>query len=480
MKLTRKSPHNAMTATLTVGPVGPLLLRMSVSMLIGFVAGAAYNVADTYFVSRLGTAQLAAMGFTFPIVMTTFGLVMGIGIGTSSVLARLIGQADEAGTRLLTLHALLLGLVLTVVFLAAGWLALPRILALLGADATTLPLALGYLRIWLAGMVFLIIPIIGNNAIRATGDTLTPSLIMVADMGLNVILDPIFIFGLGPVPAMGIRGAAVATVLSRAVALVASLVVLRKAKHLLVLERFAWRTMLVSWGRILYIGLPAATTNLLMPLAGGLLTRMISGYGVTRVAAFSAGVRIEHCVVIPVLALGASLIPFLGQNWGAARYDRVRKGLRIAFGTCLSWGAFCAIALAAFSGTLAPLFSRDESVVRMLILYLNIVPAAMAFRGISHSICSGLNAMGHSLHSTAATALRLFGLQLPLALLGSHLAGFFGLLLGVVCGEVLAAGAIFAWLHRIMHRSDLRCRPQPAETPPAVPDPERVEEPCRV
>ena len=473
MKQPPHAPSRAMTATLTVGPVGPLLLRMSLSMLIGFVAGAAFNVADTYFVSRLGTAQLAAMGYTFPIVMTVFGLVMGIGGGTSSVLSRLIGQADDTATRLLTLHALLLGLVVTTVFVLAGGLAFPRILALLGADAETLPLALSYLRIWLTGMVFLVIPIIGNNAIRATGDTLTPSLIMLADMLLNIILDPIFIFGLGPIPALGIRGAALATVLARALALVASLFVLRRAKHLLVFERFGWRTILTSWGRILYVGLPAATTNLLMPIAGGILTRLISTYGVTRVAAFSAGVRIEHGVVIPVLALGASLIPFLGQNWGARRYDRVRKGLRIALGTCLLWGAFCAVTLAVFSGTLAPLFSRDDSVVRMLILYLSIVPLAMAFRGVSFSICSSFNAMGHSLHSTAATALRLFALQLPLALLGSHLAGFAGILLGVVCGEVLAAGAIFVWLRRLLR--PVRHRPPPAGT-----EAPRTEAPARL
>jgi MATE family, multidrug efflux pump len=451
-----------MTATLTVGPVGPLLLRMSLSMLIGFLAGAAYNIADTYFVSRLGTAELAAMGYTFPIVMTVFGLVMGIGVGTSSVLSRLIGQADETGTRLLTLHALLLGLVVTILFSVAGWLAFPKILALLGADDTTLPLALSYLRIWLAGMVFLVIPIIGNNAIRATGDTLTPSLIMLADMGLNIILDPAFIFGFGPIPAMGIRGAALATVLARTLALVASLIVLYNAKHLLVFERVAWRTILTSWGRILYVGLPAATTNLLMPIAGGILTRMISAYGVTRVAAFSAGIRIEHCVVIPLLALGASLIPFLGQNWGARCYGRVRTGMRIALGTCLTWGALCAVALAALSGTLGPLFSRDESVVKALTLYLSIVPIAMAFRGISHTICSGLNALGHSLHSTAATAVRLFGLQLPLALLGSHLAGFVGILVGVVCGEVLAAGVISVWLRRILRRADESSRAVPS------------------
>jgi putative MATE family efflux protein len=478
MKQSPNSSSPAMAATLTAGPVGPLLLRMSLSMMIGFVAGAAFNVADTYFVSRLGTVELAAMGYTFPIVMVVFGLVMGIGIGTSSVLSRLIGQADETGTRLLTLHALLLGLVITAVVIGAGWLALPRILRLLGANDQTLPLALSYLRIWLAGMLFLVIPIIGNNAIRATGDTLTPSLIMVADLGLNIVLDPIFIFGLGPVPAMGIRGAAFATVLARSVALVASLIVLRRAKHLLVFERLAWRTILTSWGRILYIGVPAAAANLLMPLAGGILTRMISAYGVTRVAAFSAGVRIEHCVMIPVMAVGASLIPFIGQNWGAACYGRVRTGLGITWATCLTWGSLCAIGLAVFSGSLAPLFSRDDAVIKAAIQYFTIVPIALSFRGISHITCNGLNAMGHSLQSAGATAVRLFGLQLPLAFLGSHLGGFAGILVGVVCGELLAAGVITLWMRRLLHRAD-ESRGSAVESS-AREDVEREREPCRV
>jgi putative MATE family efflux protein len=376
------------------------------------------------------------------------------------------------------LHALLLGLLITAVFSVAGWVTFPRILALLGADAETLPLALSYLRIWLAGMVFLVIPVIGNNAIRATGDTLTPSLIMVVNLGLNIVLDPIFIFGFGPIPAMGIRGAALATVLSRALSLVASLFVLYKIKRLLVFERFAGRAILASWGRILHIGLPAATTNLLTPIAGGILTRLVSAYGVTRVAAFSAGIRIEHCAVIPVLALGASLIPFLGQNWGAQRYDRVRAGMRIAFGTCLVWGALCAFALGVFSGALAPLFSRDASVIRMLVLHLSIVPIAMAFRGISHSICSGLNAMGHSLQSTAAMGLRLFVFQLPLAMLGSYLGGFVGILVGVVCGEVLASGAMVAWLRRILRRSTTA--ESPAVASGGCENDEREREACHV
>jgi len=99
VKSTPEVPSRSIAATLTTGPVATTLLRMTASMLIGFVAGAAFNIADTYFVSRLGTAELAAMGYTFPIVMTVFGVVMGIGMGVTSVLSRLIGQTDEAGAR---------------------------------------------------------------------------------------------------------------------------------------------------------------------------------------------------------------------------------------------------------------------------------------------------------------------------------------------------------------------------------------------
>jgi len=353
---------------------------------------------------------------------------------------------------------MILGIVVTVTFIAAGWLTLPEILSLLGADDETLPLALSYLRIWLAGMIFLVIPILGNNAIRATGDMLTPSLIMVLDLGLNVVLDPIFIFGFGPIPSMGIRGAAVATVICRALALVASLLVLRRAKHLLVLERCPWRDLLASWGRILHVGIPASAATILMPLAAGVLTRLISAHGTSRVAAFSAGVRIEHGVVIPVLALGASLVPFIGQNWGADCRGRVRRAIRLAFGASLVWGALCAVVLGLFARDLAPLFSRDPAVIDSMILYLRIVPLAMAFRSISFSVCNSFNAIGRSVHNAAATVVRLFGLQLPFALLGSVLGGFQGILIGVVCSEVLASGITVLWLRRI-----LRTAREPAE-----------------
>jgi putative MATE family efflux protein len=434
------------------GNVGSALLRMSASMMIGFIAGAAFNITDTFYVSRLGTNELAAMGYTFPIVMVIFSIVFGIGIGTSSVLSRAIGQGNNERIRQMTVHALLLGVVIVGVFVTIGYLTLEPVLAMLGANEVTLPLAKDYMSIWLAGMVCVIIPIIGNNCIRATGDTLTPSIIMVVDLGLNIVLDPIFIFGFGPVPAMGIKGAAIATVISRAFAVPFSLSILGMRNKMLTFHAFKLRDIISSWGQILYIGLPVGATNLLTPLTAGIITRLISGFGVHNVAALSAGTRIEHFTVIPLIALGASMVPFIGQNWGAKAYHRVRQAQKISYIACISWGAFCVILLVGLCRFIAPIFTRDPDVFHALMIYLCIMPVAFGFRGICMAANGSMNAINHPLHSSAMTVIRLVIFQWPLAFTGAKLFGYKGILVGIVISEILAALLSASWLTSLFRR----------------------------
>ncbi len=434
------------------GPVAPALLRMSASMMIGFLAGAAFNITDTFYVSRLGTNQLAAMGYTFPIVMVIFSIVMGIGIGTSSVLSRSIGQGDHEKIKHVTVHALLLGVVIVAVFVTAGYLTLDPVLRMLGAREQILSLAKDYMNIWLAGMICVVIPIIGNNAIRATGDTLTPSLIMVVDLGLNIILDPIFIFGFGPVPAMGIKGAAIATVISRAFAVPFSLSVLGFRNHMLTVHAFNLRDILSSWGRILYIGLPVGAANLLMPVTLGIITRLVSGLGVHYVAALSAGSRVVNFMVIPLFALGSSMVPFVGQNFGAGFFNRVYRAQQIGYIACIGWGVFCTVVLLSFSRLITPIFTSDPLVSHALVIYLSIMPFAFAFRGICMTANGSMNAINRPLHSSLMTSIRLLGLQLPLAYLGARFFGFSGILIGIVIAEMCAAALSAAWLKQLFRR----------------------------
>ena len=438
-------------ARLVRGNVTTTLLSMSVSMLLGFLFNAAFNLVDTYFVARLGTRELAAMGYVFPLEMIIHGLIMGIGMGAASVISRAIGEGDHHRVQQLTMHALLLGIGWVIFFVFLGYLTMRPLIHLLGAAPDILPLSVEYLSIWFAGMLFLIIPMVGNNIIRATGDTLSPSLVMGCDVLLNIILDPIFIFGWGPIPAMRMRGAALATVLSRMLALFASLYILNR-KGLLTRPDFRLKSIWASWKRILYIGLPAGATNLLTPLTAGLVTRIVSGFGTASVAALSAGTRLEQIAAIPIIAFGASLLPFVGQNWGAGARDRVEKARRLSISVAAIWGGICVV----FFGILAPViathFSKEPRVIEQLVLYLRIIPLAIGFRGLIMCANQAMNAINRPLDSSAWTIVRLVVLQVPMALLGARVFGFPGVIAGIVISEVIASIAATRWVRHLFRR----------------------------
>lgn len=422
---------------------------MAASMLIGFLAGAAFNITDTYFVSRLGTNALAAMGYTFPVTMVAFGLSMGIGMGTASVLSRAIGTGNHHRVQRLTVDALLLALLLVGALIVLGLATMRPLFQALGADENTLPLVMDYMRIWYIGIAFLIIPMVGNNAIRSTGDTLSPSIIMTIDLGLNIVLDPILIFGWGPIPAMGIKGAALATVFCRALALIASLYILGLRKRMLTAELPSGKQLWDSWRQIMYVGLPASATHMLMPVAFGVLMRMVSTYGEEAVAAVSAGVRVERFAVIPILALATSLVPFVGQNWGAKQYERVQKAQRLANIVASIWGIACVVGIAGGAIWIAPIFTKDPIVRDYLVKYLWIIPIVFGLRGMGQNANASMNAINRPYHGISYTCIRSFALQLPLAMLGMALGKYTGILIGIAAADIIAGLLGVKWISRL-------------------------------
>ena len=221
------------TPQLIEGPVGKTLIRLTLPMMIGIVGMVAFNLVDTFFVGRLGTLELAAMSFTFPVVLVVSSLARGLGVGTSAVISRIIGEGDQQKVRRITTDALLLSLIIVIAFVIAGLFTIEPLFRLLGADDSILPLIKQYMSIWYLGMPFVVIPMVGNNAIRATGDTKTPSLIMVGAILVNLVLDPLFIFGPGPFPRWELAGAAFATATARAAAMVISLLVLGRREKMI-------------------------------------------------------------------------------------------------------------------------------------------------------------------------------------------------------------------------------------------------------
>ncbi len=316
MTIAAQAKSTAVITDLTQGSVASQLVKMTGSVLVGFVAAAAFNITDTYFVSKLGTNELAAMGFVMPVTMVIFGLTIGLAQGANSTVSRAIGAGKLDLVHELTISAMTLGLTFVGLAIVIGLATLSPLFRLMGANEETLPLVVEYMQIWYLGMLFQVIPVIGNNIMRATGDMLSPSVNMIISMCLNIILDPILIFGWGRVPAMGIKGAAIATVACRGVSLVIAFYLLYYHKRILQFIAVPVRRMMIQWREILMTGVPVTAVHIMLPIAMGVIVWIAGWFGTEAVAAISAGVRLEHAMVIPIFAMGAAMIPFGGQNWG--------------------------------------------------------------------------------------------------------------------------------------------------------------------
>ena len=211
---------------MTEGPVGPSLIRLAVPMIFGLVSIMLFNLVDTFYISQIGARELVAISFTFPVTFTLMSFSFGIGIGAAAVISRAIGEGDQHRVQRLTTDSLLLVALIIICVAGLSFFALDSIFTLMGASTESLPLIKQYMIPWLSGVVFVVIPIVGNSAIRATGDTKTPSWIMIIAAGVNAVLDPLLIFGYGPFPELGIQGAAIATVISYISIMIAGLWVL--------------------------------------------------------------------------------------------------------------------------------------------------------------------------------------------------------------------------------------------------------------
>ena len=447
----KERPLGRKRKDLLEGPVGRTLLELAGPMVIGVASVILFNIVDTFFVSRLGAPELAAMSFTFPVTFLVVSFSMGMGVGLTVAASRGIGQGDREQVRKLITHGLLLANLSVVVIALLGLFTVGPVFRALGAPEELLGRIREYMLPWYLGVGFLIVPMMGNSAIRATGDTKTPSLIMLFASAINLVLDPLLIFGIGPFPRLELMGAALASVISWAVTFFASLWVLGWRDRLLELSRPRWQEMRASWRRIFKVGLPATANNIVLPLAIGVLTRLVAGQGTEAVAAFGVGGRIDAVALIGLGAMVTAVSPFVGQNVGAGKFDRVREALLFCIKASLIYGAATAGLLMLAAGPLASLFATEVGVIEAIVQYLFTVPISYGPFCIAILVGAIFNALNQPLKATFLIAFRLFVLAVPLAALGASLAGTPGLFGGIATANALA-GVLGLWMMRRIRR----------------------------
>ena len=437
------------TQSLLDGPVGRVLWDQSVPMAVGVVFMIAVNLIDTYWAGQLGTAELAAMSFAFPVIGVVVNVSVGLMIGTSVAVARVVGAGDLDDARRLAAHAIALGIGIVLLVTGLGMATQNLLFRLLGAPDELLPVIGRYMRIWYLGAVFLVVPMMLNGVLRAHGDARTPRNMMILGAVFNGILDPLFIFGAGPVPALGLEGAAYATAASRALTFVYAARMAARGglvdAHLPSLP-----VLLDSWRRVLQVGVPAMITNVLGPIATALLTAIVATFGADAVAAYGIGARIEALVLIAPLALSSGLSPFVGQNWGAHLEDRVREGFRISVRFCMAWGAAAFVLLLPAAPWVARLFTNDPAVQQDIVTYLRIVPAGYGAYGTMMMVSSSFNAMDHATRSTVLSVLRSIVFAVPIAWVGAMTLGLHGVFFGLAAGSVLAAALGVRWMRMFL------------------------------
>ncbi|WP_319552096.1 MATE family efflux transporter [uncultured Vibrio sp.] len=427
------------------------LFSMTWPMLFGVLSLMSFQLVDSAFIGQLGVLPLAVQGFTLPLQMVVIGIQVGLGIATTAVISKALGANETRYAKQLGGLVLMIGSVGVAIISVLIWLLRYPILSMLSAPDTVMPIIDSYWPWWLLSSWTGALLYFYYSICRAHGNTMLPGTMMMITSGVNLVLDPIFIFTFD----LGINGAALATItaFSFGILVVAPRV---KKNHWATTQ---WQDLNVvksvrSIGNIMG---PAMISQLLPPLSSMLATKLLAGFGTAAVAAWALGSRFEFFAIVSVLALTMSLPPMVGRLLGAKNYDDIQSLVSIAVKFILIFQLLIAVITFAVANPLALLMTSDIQVEQVLEMHLMIVPISLGSLGVCMLMVSVCNALGKSYTALTVSALRLFVFFLPCLWVGSQIGGIRGLLLGACLGNICAGIAAYLTYRRtIVMLSEMR------------------------
>ena len=431
--------------TLLEGDVGSHLRRLALPLAWGMLAVTSFSVADTFFISRLGTQYLAALGFCLPLLMLFMGLIFGLSVGTTSAVSRVYGEGDMEKVQRLCTDALSLTALLMVICAIVGQFTIDPVFRIIGANPDLMPLVHKYMAIWYCGWPFLGVMMVGNACIRATGDTKFVSRMMSLLAGINIVLDPFLIFGWGPFPEMKLAGAAATHVVANYLTCMISMYVLIFRRKVLKPQLLIHPGLVDSWKRVLHVAVPSIVSNQIAPISAGIITWMAASFGKEAVAALGVSTRIENVATMLLYAMGAATSIFTGQNFGAGNYGRIREVVRTGSRYAIAWGLTIAAILWGLADALPPLFDANPHVARFTALYLSWVPISYGAMGTMVISNAALNGMGRPLPATLLILLKAIIIYIPLAFVLQKYFGFQGILMALMATNFAVGFISYLW-----------------------------------
>ena len=428
------------------GSIGASLVKLLLPQLGGFLAVTAFNFADSWFISQLDgmlpvgaeSLYLSSISLTFPVVFGIGSIAIGLGIAVTTLISRAFGAGNRGLAQRITRDALILTVLFTLIVTLVGLFTIDPFFTFMGAKPEQLPLLHDYMGIWYLGAVFMLIPMACNNAMRGYGNTFWPGMIMILGAILNIILDPLLIFGAGFIPAMGVKGAAIATVASRVITAVVAFSLVLKW-DLVARERPKLEEMIHEWKEMLFYALPGIVGKVSLPVGIMGITMAAASINKNALAAMSAGSRIEQLVMMVAMALSMVLMIFVSQNLAAGKKQRARKAINLAYKGIISYTILGIMALWIFAGDIAVWFNSIGGVQQMTVLYLTLIPLSYPLTSLYMIAQQSFFAIRKPMLSGLADIIKFFVVMIPAAWLGRYLNGYSGMIVALMVAGMLSS-----------------------------------------
>ena len=373
------------------------------------------QVLDTYWVGRLGSAALAAVTISITVRWVLNSLANGLGIGGMAVVARRIGAKDQAAAEHATWQTILLGLIVSLVLAGVGLIVAKPLLILLGADAEVLPMGLAYLRVSLGGVFTLVLVFIINAMLRGAGEARLAMQVLILSTAVTVVLEPVLIFGWGPLAPLGVAGSAWAFVLGFGVGLALQVVVLLRGRARIRINLYELRPDFPLMGRIIGIALPSTVQMTLRSSSRLLIVALVGLYGTFATAGYGVANRLLLIALIPCFGLGNAAGTLVGQNLGAHQPERAERSAWWVTAYSAIYMAMVGILLTLFAPSLIALFDPTPEVVAFGSECVRIVAWSMIASAAGVVLARGFDGAGNTVPAMAINLLTLWGLELPLA-----------------------------------------------------------------
>lgn len=432
-----------------VMPVNRLLITMALPMMISMLVQALYNVVDSIFVSRISEDALTAVSMAFPMQNLLIGLATGIAVGMNALVSKALGEKKSDTANHMAMHGVFLAICSYILFLILG-LTISRVFFVIqGASEEITQYGHDYLSIIMCLSFGVYIEVIFERLLQSTGKTIYTMFTQGLGAIINIIMDPVLIFGIGIFPKMGIRGAAAATVLGQIVAAVLAVILNTKVNKELHLDIRKFKLQFKAISSILYIGIP----SVIMVAIGSVMTfcvnKILVAFSSTAVAVFGVYYKLQSFAFMPVFGMNNGMVPIIAYNYGARKPDRIMKTVKLAivYATCIMLIAFTI--MQTIPGTLLSLFSASEDMLAIGIPALRTISFSFLIAGASVILSSFFQAMGNGIYSMLISIMRQLVCLIPLAFLFSRTGDVSKVWLAWPIAEIVSIACGLFFLNRV-------------------------------